>query len=104
MKDYAESFYKSKTWQDCRAAYFKQARGLCECCLKRGVYKAGEIVHHKKHITPENICDPAITLSFDNLELVCRDCHAELHKERNAKRWNVDKWGRVYTTAKRCGN
>lgn len=104
MKDYAQSFYKSKTWQDCRAAYFKQARGLCERCLKKGVYKAGEIVHHKKHITPANICDPAITLSFDNLELVCRDCHAELHKERSAKRYSVDKWGRVYTTATKCGN
>ena len=34
--------------------------------LKEGRYTAGEIVHHKIELTPENIDDPGITLSWDN--------------------------------------
>ena len=62
--------------------------------------KPGELVHHKKPITPENITDPNVTLSFDNLELVCRDCHAKEHeiiyaRKRN-RRYTVDKDGKVH--------
>jgi len=38
-------------------------------------------VHHKIHLTPHNIDDPNITLSEDNLELLCRECHAIEHPE-----------------------
>ena len=93
MQEYAKTFYKSKAWQACRASYLKQARGLCEVCLKRGQYVPADTVHHIKHITPQNITDPTITLSFSNLMAVCRDCHAELHKSK--KRYRVDKFGRV---------
>ena len=93
MQDYAKTFYKSKAWQSCRASYLKQARGLCEVCLRRGQYVPADTVHHIKHITPQNITDPTITLSFSNLMAVCRNCHAELHKSK--KRYRVDKFGRV---------
>lgn len=89
MKEYAKSFYKSQAWKNCRAAYFRKAGGLCEKCLSRGLYVPGEIVHHKTPITPDNINDPMVTLSFDNLELVCRSCHAEEHGARS-KRFDVD--------------
>ena len=94
MKEYAESFYKSKTWQDCRNAYARSRRHLCERCLSHGIYKTGEIVHHKTHITPANINDPTITLNFDNLELLCRDCHAQEHRRRS-QRVKIDELGRV---------
>ena len=55
--------------------------GLCEPCLTRGDCVPAIIVHHKIHLTPENINDPLITLGFDNLECVCRDCHALAHPE-----------------------
>lgn len=96
MKEYARSFYKSQTWKDCRAAYAKQRHGLCEVCLAKGIYKPGEIVHHKVHISPENITDPTVTLCFDNLQLVCRDCHADLHKGM-VTRFKVDQLGRIVT-------
>lgn len=51
------------------------------------------IVHHKIHITPENITDPSITLDFNNMELLCRDCHALAHTR--GKRYKVDELGRV---------
>lgn len=94
MKEYAKGFYKSAAWKDCRKKYAEYRRGLCERCLSRGIYKPGEIVHHVVHITPDNINDPAVTLSFRNLQLVCRECHAELHDDR-VKRWKVDAAGRV---------
>lgn len=94
MKEYAKTFYKSAAWKDCRKAYAAYRRGLCEVCLKRGIYKPGEIVHHKIHISPENITDPTVTLSFDNLQLVCRDCHADLHKGFET-RYKVDELGRI---------
>ncbi|MED4530925.1 HNH endonuclease [Metabacillus fastidiosus] len=79
MKDYAKKFYKFTAWRKCRASYFAYRHGLCERCTG-----PGKIVHHKKYITPENIDDPIITLSFSNLELLCQDCHNREHHERNS--------------------
>lgn len=73
-KEWAKSFYKSKAWQDCREAFFIFRHGLCERCGE-----PGKIVHHKIPLTPENINDPNITLSWDNLELTCQDCHNREH-------------------------
>ena len=98
MQEYAERFYKSKAWQACRLAYAKQVGGLCECCLKMGIYTPGVIVHHRIPITPENIEIPEITMNFDNLELLCRDCHAEQHS-KNLKRYKVDDFGHVEVRA-----
>ncbi|UWP69737.1 HNH endonuclease [Subdoligranulum variabile] len=67
--------------------------GLCEQCLKTGLVKPGEIVHHKVHLTPDNINDPEVSLSWNNLELLCRDCHAKAHG--SLKRYKVDEMGRV---------
>lgn len=94
MQEYAERFYKSKAWQHTRDAYAKSKRGLCERCLSEGRLTPGEIVHHKVHLSPENINDPTVSLSWDNLELVCRDCHAQLHDARK-RRYKVDFYGRV---------
>lgn len=94
MREFAEQFYKSKQWKDCRKAYAKSKGGLCERCLAKGLYSPGEIVHHKIHLNPVNIHDPTVALSFDNLELLCRVCHAEEH-QRKQKRFRVDAAGRV---------
>ena len=96
MQEYAKAFYSSKAWKDTRDAYRRYRGGLCEPCLAKGLYTAGEIVHHKTPITPDNINDPAITLSFDNLLLVCRDCHAAIH-DRRKRRYKLDELGRVCT-------
>lgn len=61
--------------------------------MKKGIYKPGDTVHHKIHLTPDNINDPEITLNYDNLMLLCRDCHAAIHKP--AKRYKVDELGKV---------
>ena len=98
MKAWAESFYKSRAWQNCARAYAKSKGGLCERCLRDGIVTAGVIVHHKIHITPDNIFDPNVALNWDNLEFVCRDCHAKEHG--NMKRYSVDALG--FVTIPRC--
>lgn len=67
---------------------------MCERCLKAGIIRPGEMVHHKKHLTEENLNDPAVALNFANLELLCRDCHAAEHAKR---RYWVDVDGFVHT-------
>ena len=80
-REFAKSFYKSKAWETVRNAYMRMGYGLCEPCLRRGEYVKAEIVHHKVHLDPSNVNDPKITLDFDNLERVCRKCHADEHPE-----------------------
>ena len=80
-----------------------KARGcMCERCLARGLIVVGTKqqpleVHHKIPLTPENINNPDITLNWDNLELLCKDCH-ETERKRTAKRWRVNEDGRVLLT------
>lgn len=74
MRDFARAFYLSKEWRKVRAYIFKRDSGLCVRCGR-----PGEIVHHKTHLTPANIGNPSIALGEDNLELLCRDCHAIEH-------------------------
>ena len=94
MKEYAKQFYKSKQWQRCRAEYAKSVGGLCERCLKEGIIRTGEIVHHKTYVSPENIQDPNVLLNWDNLELLCREHHEREHR-REKKRYTVDELGRI---------
>ena len=85
-KAFAKKFYSSKAWQDCRNAYAKKRNYLCEDCLRRGIYRPGEIVHHIIELDPVTIERPEIALDFNNLELLCRDCHARRH-EQSGGRW-----------------
>lgn len=93
MKEFAESFYKSKTWQGARDSYIASVGGLCEKCRERGEIVAAEIVHHKVKLTAKNINDPAVTLNPKNLEALCRACHGRAHS--HGRRYRVDKWGNV---------
>lgn len=90
-RDFAQSFYNSKQWQRTRNAYKKSVGNLCERCLARGLIVPAEIVHHKVPVSPSNITDPNITLAFDNLEALCRDCHADEHSRGNKNRRYVIK-------------
>lgn len=74
MREFAREFYLSKQWRKTRDYIFERDFGLCVRCGA-----VGEIVHHKTHLSPENINNPDISLSEDNLELLCRDCHAIEH-------------------------
>lgn len=92
-REFAKEFYQSPAWKRTREAYKKSVSGLCERCRKKGLFVPADIVHHKVHLTPENIHDLDISLGFGNLEAVCRKCHGELHGD--GRRWTVDEFGRV---------
>lgn len=88
------SFYGTQAWKDCRAAYKSSRGGLCERCLSRGLIVAGSVVHHKIELTDDNVNDPSVSLNWENLELLCRDCH-EQHHQRSLHRWKVDELGHI---------
>ena len=93
-KDFAKDFYNSPAWKSTRDEYRRSRGGLCEPCWAEGIIKAGEIVHHKTELTPQNIDDVDIALGWDNLQLVCRECHARIH-DRRQRRYKLDEMGRV---------
>ena len=76
---FAQSFYNSKSWKQCRKSYVASVNGLCERCLENGMVKGGFILHHIEHITPQNMNNPNITLNFDNLQFLCLECHNTIH-------------------------
>jgi 5-methylcytosine-specific restriction endonuclease McrA len=81
-REFAKKFYNSKQWIKCRELYKQSVNRLCERCLKRGKYVLGDEVHHKIHLSPNNINNPDITLSFENLELLCSSCHSKEHMSK----------------------
>jgi len=94
-----ERFYTTRAWRSCRKAFAKSKGNLCERCLKRGIIEAGSKdrpleVHHKVPLTADNVTDPNVALAWSNLELLCKSCHDE-ERERKAKRWRCDAFGRV---------
>lgn len=92
-KDYAIGFYSSTAWKTCREVYKKKMCYLCESCGE----PASE-VHHIKHLTPDNIDNPEVTLNESNLMCLCHKCHMKIHKsEAEGRRYIIDDEGRVIT-------
>lgn len=95
-----QQFYQSKRWENTAKTYKKSRGGLCERCLANGIVEPGAIVHHKIYLTDQNLNNLDISLSFDNLELLCRQCHADEHataerKRKKSKRWDFTESGEL---------
>ena len=90
-----KSFYNSKRWIDCREAYLASQNHFCERCRAKGIYEPARVVHHKIYLTNENVNDPSISLSFDNLEALCQECHNNEHHGDHGKRYKVDEAGNL---------
>ena len=88
-REFSRKFYGSRAWKECRASFILSKNGLCERCLSNNKYVPGEEVHHKIWLMPDNINNPDITLNWDNLILLCRKCHAEIHMTTPATRSDV---------------
>ena len=74
------NFYKSDVWHKVREEVILRAKGRCEVCGKPGTE-----VHHKIHLTLDNVDDPSIALNLDNLLLLCKECHNKMHGRVNGK-------------------
>lgn len=92
-------FYRTQAWKDTRRNYLKSVGGLCERCLAKGLIEPAVIVHHKVPLNEDNISNLSISLGWDNLEALCRKCHAEVHDdmyaERTGRRYRIDDNGKV---------
>lgn len=73
-------FYKSAEWRKVSTAYMESKHYICERCGRPAT-----ICHHKTWLNDVNVHDPAIALSFDNLECLCIDCHNAEHSSNHNK-------------------
>lgn len=97
MKESLKPFYSSYAWKQTRKAYAKSKGGLCERCLEFGIITPGTSVHHIIALTDDNVSDPTISLSFDNLMLLCDNCHYSVEGKKIERRYLVDEFGKVIT-------
>ena len=85
-----KEFYNSKAWKTIRKNIWLKQNLLCARCGKPvyvdGIsdyipkeYRTTGIVHHKEYLNDINITDDNITISEDNLEGLCIDCHNKEH-------------------------
>ena len=91
-KEYAKRFYNSAAWIKTSKAYAASKFFICERC---GQPAKNYIVHHKKFLTPQNINDPMVALNWDNLQLLCLDCHNNVHNTKNKRKIFFDSSGQV---------
>lgn len=82
------NFYKSKQWLIARTVNIQNANGKCERC---GM--VADEVHHKIHLTVDNVKDALISLNQNNLELLCKECHNKEHDRFKKKHNPFDKDG-----------
>lgn len=80
MQEWAKDFYLSEAWKKCRASFMASKHYVCERCGGTGA-----VAHHKTWLNPKNIGRPEITLSWDNLECLCYECHAIEHMAKRTK-------------------
>lgn len=69
------SFYNSYKWQKLRRVAFERDNWLCQRCLKKGILKRADVVHHIVEIRD----DWSKRLDLDNLESLCHGCHNAIH-------------------------
>lgn len=90
MKEWAKQFYTGKAWKETAAAYMLSVNYICERCGE-----PAKICHHKTWLTRNNISNPYITLSWDNLEALCQDCHNKEHHTTEKLRYSFDEEGNI---------
>lgn len=93
-RNFAKEFYAGKTWR-IKSKTYRKLHPLCERCLKRGIYKRAECVHHKIHIDENNYMDQQILLNDNNLESLCGDCHAKEHAHGTTIYYEYDENGKL---------
>lgn len=75
--------YKDKRFIKARRIVIQRDKGLCQHCLKEGIYRKGTEVHHIVMLNEKNQHNEVIAFGTDNLILLCKNCHNDAH-ERNS--------------------
>jgi 5-methylcytosine-specific restriction endonuclease McrA len=85
MKRIGDPIYHTQRWRKLRRAYYRSEYGVCEWCGG-----PGKIVDHIEPITNDNLNDPQVTFGWDNLQLLCQECHnTKTFKKYNSIREDV---------------
>jgi 5-methylcytosine-specific restriction endonuclease McrA len=71
--------YRTAEWERSREFVIQRAQGLCEECLRQGRVEAGIDVDHIIPLNDQNWRDWNIAYNPDNLQLLCKPCHAAKH-------------------------
>ena len=82
-------FYKTDEWLDLRADVMRDAHNECQHCLKEGIYKRAEMVHHINEVRKRPdlaltrvYTDPITHENKNNLVALCNSCHEKEHPDR----------------------
>lgn len=67
--------YDTTRWKRVRSDFLYK-NPLCEECLKIGIIKAAELVHHRIPIK-----NGGAEYDYSNLEAICHECHNRIHRQ-----------------------
>ncbi|ABQ23670.1 HNH endonuclease [Clostridium kluyveri] len=81
-RDEYDNIYKSRRWQRVRKIVLIRDNYLCQPCLRRGLIKEANTVHHIVELRK----DLSKAFELDNLESICPACHNKEHPERNGSK------------------
>lgn len=73
FRKWQHKFYNSKQWKDLRNEVRRRKRMTCDVCHR--FIRGKSICDHIKEITPENKDSLEVILNFENLQLLCFECH-----------------------------
>lgn len=92
-----QQFYKSKKWYQVSSGYRKHVHNICERCgiptwrkNDKNYIKLKEegqdvrfgIVHHREYLNESNFTDAWLAYAWENLELLCVECHNKEHMSK----------------------
>ena len=80
-ESWAARLYNSKAWRDLRRRLIIEAQYKCTICGANHLLDPHHLIgHHQCVLTPNNVNDPAISLNPDNVEIICKQCHDQMHQ------------------------
>lgn len=76
--DQVFKFYHWKEYKRLRHITKRRDNNECQVCKRRGKHSSYGACHHLKEVKDY----PELALRLDNVEIVCKTCHNELHPEK----------------------
>ena len=76
-------YYNSNKWITLRNCYVHE-HPLCENCLRQGIIRPSEEVHHKQFLSTRRGDAWDLLLDEDNLIALCKECHHAFHNYANS--------------------
>ena len=96
-KAFSKHIYESSRWKKCAGAFAKSKLYICERCGKlvrpNEKNKLRYVIHHRQPLTPDNVNDDLLVYGWDNLQLLCYECHMivhGMHRQSRAMEWDAE--------------